>query len=65
MSTPISPMMSCAVMIPKPGTASSWEIWRTYGSHSTSIFADSSVDLRGDVVDVREHHLQHEGVLHR
>ena len=43
MSVPISAMMSCAVMMPKPGTASSCPIWCRYGSHNASILADSSL----------------------
>ena len=63
MSTPISPMMSWAVMTPKPGMASSWAIWCSYGSHSTAIFSSSSLDLGGEWSMLREHHLQDEGVL--
>ena len=46
-----------------PGTASSWAIWRRYGSASASIVAVSWLDLGGVVVDDRQHHRQHGGVL--
>jgi hypothetical protein len=39
MSVPVSAMMSWAVTVPKPGMASSWLIWCSQGSASSSIVA--------------------------
>ena len=46
--SPISAIMSWAVITPKPGIASSWAICRSYGSHSTSILAVQHGDLGGE-----------------